>query len=658
MSFKVKNTNQSDISNLFIKTDYTVNETIFNFDIKYVDENTFYLDLEILDGENLNITFFNKYSEDEKLTLNIVSKYFKQNVICPFHLIYDNISLYNTIPKIIHQSYKNKVKKNMFNATNTWKMMNINYSYKYWNDEECYNFILENFDSSVKDAYNMLYAGACKSDIFRLCVLYIYGGLWTDISSICKYPIDKLIDNKNNMIIVKDNPSQVKYGNIYQAFIITEPRNELIKKILDFTVDRVLNNEKYNKLYPYYSYNTIAITGPTIFATALNIVLGREQDAIIHDKYISFNSYNIKLIDHYPGKIIADDFIICETKYNNWQNDRTNKHYSQLFHEGFVYKKKVDNVILNENLPTLYQIWIQDKYVSNNMYNAIQTFLKNNTNVNYVLLTNERIIKMIQYDEEFPLLFHAYNKIKPFAFKSDVIRYYVLYKYGGIYADIDFICMNKIDDLYNDYDLVLCSDIDNFNVSNGFICSKKGNTFLKYVVEKVIDNIINETKHDSNLSITGPIFFRRCFSTFFNITTKKILNGSFVLNNIKLKILKYDFNLPLPKGSWINSSRKYYVSNGNILNAECIVNSFGNMFEKWVKNRIQFSFGDVLSVSNGKIINNKPLNYNLCEGSGFVIDNERLYFISKYNGYNDERLILDGNDFAKMYHSNDIFENT
>ena len=41
------------------------------------------------------------------------------------------------------------------------------------------------------------FAGAYKSDIFRLCVLYIYGGVWTDISSICNYPIDKIIFEKN-----------------------------------------------------------------------------------------------------------------------------------------------------------------------------------------------------------------------------------------------------------------------------------------------------------------------------------------------------------------------------------------------------------------------------------------------------------------------------
>ena len=80
----------------------------------------------------------------------------------------------------------------------------------------------------------MLYAGAYKSDIFRLCVLIKFGGIWTDISSRCMVPIDKLISNHIKNVFVIDNGSQRGgNGNIYQAFIGSNPDSNILKYILN-----------------------------------------------------------------------------------------------------------------------------------------------------------------------------------------------------------------------------------------------------------------------------------------------------------------------------------------------------------------------------------------------------------------------------------------
>ena len=641
--YKIKNTTQSNISNLIIKKNMF--DTIFDYTIKYIDETSFMFNVDFFYGEPVIVSFINKNDQNEFINININTSC-NELITTPFKLILDDSTLKNKIPKIIHQSYTNTVNSHIFSTTSTWKEININYGYMYWNDDDCYTFIKDNFDKSVLEAYNMLYAGAYKADIFRLCVLYIYGGIWTDISSLCEVSLDKVINNEN-LIIVKDTDAvQTKYGNIYQAFIISEPKNNIILYILQFTVNRVINHEEFNNNYPQVINQTLGVTGPTIFAMGFNSFIDRPVGTIINDNEICFNNNIIKLLKHNPGEIILNDIKIMTTKRNDWVIGRTTSHYTALFFQGYIFKKKVVDLFDNINSLNVYQIWIQGEYVSNNMYKSIQTIFEYNPNINYTLFTNDKIITLLNQDTEFDNLLNAYNLIKPYAYKSDLARLYILYKNGGVYIDVDFICTHDITKLCHNKELVLCKDIGNTSISNGFIYVEKENLFIKYCIIECIKNIMNKTL-GGDLSITGPVFIGKCFFSFYNVSGQ-IPNT--VNEHPNIKILEYKFNLPLPKGSWINSSRNYYIINGNVLHTEC-----RRMNGEWLTNDVIFNINDDLNNDDGRIVGNTNFVYNQVNGSGLVYDNDTIFFSSKYETYNSERIILKGNDFGNMYRNNDVY---
>lgn len=651
--FTISSKSNSDISNIIIKTD---SNDISEFTIKYISDFQFELEIVFFKVTDTNLTFINKHMEHIDFSINILnSENCKIIVESTFKLLkeVDNTYIHKSkIPKIIHQSYKPAVKKNMFNVIFSWKLMNINYEYKYWDDDECKKLI-SSFDTNVQDAYDMLYAGAYKSDIFRLCVLYKYGGVWSDVSSECKICLDKVLCNDTELIIVKDTPSQVHNGNIYQAFIACVPENNIIKEILDFTVDRVLNNDIFNSVYPYVQNEPIAVTGPTIFAMGFNKTLGRHPyNSIINDDYIKLSingiNTNVKLLVHLPGNIYMDNEIIIKTKYNNWQHDRTNTHYSVLFEKGYIYKKKINDITRNNSQDsiTLYQIWIQSNFVSINMENAIKTWIDKNPSFNYKLITNKRFLDIIKNNDEFPLLEKAYKSLIPLAFKSDLIRIYMLYKYGGFYADIDSLCINSVEELCKNYDIVLSDDTKPLKLSNAFIYSKKNQHVFKILIEKIIDNVIHKKTCDDDLDISGPGVFGKVFRSYFNIDFK---NGEYNIQNTKIKVISYNFDLPIPGGSWKNTSRNIFVK-GNILFVGCRSNS-----GTYKRNKVCFSVGDSLENNDGKIVNNNGFHYEETDGSGLYYDNKTVFAISKYSKYNDERLFLDGNDFAKLYKEKNIF---
>ena len=73
------------------------------------------------------------------------------------------------------------------------------------------------------------------------------------------------------------------------------------------------------------------------------------------------------------------------------------------------------------------------------------------------------------------------------------------------------------------------------------------------------------------------------------------------------------------------------------------------------KNVVRFMPGDKLFNINGKLVGNRNVQFSFSDGSGFYIYNNKIYSVSKYDGYNDERHILGGNDFANLFQAKDVF---
>lgn len=88
----------------------------------------------------------------------------------------------------------------------------------------------------------------------------------------------------------------------------------------------------------------------------------------------------------------------------------------------------------------------------------------------------------------------AYRRIIPGAFKADLWRYCVLYKYGGVYADIDTICIGRIDDfLSNTAEFVTPIDMSELLIFNSFIAASSGSTILKACIDQMVYYVENNS---------------------------------------------------------------------------------------------------------------------------------------------------------------------
>jgi mannosyltransferase OCH1-like enzyme len=123
---------------------------------------------------------------------------------------------------------------------------------------------------------------------------------------------------------------------------------------------------------------------------------------------------------------------------------------------------------------------------------------------NKILYTDKECIELLNNNFDENVLI-AFNRLRPGAYKADLFRYCALYVHGGIYADIKLVQKYSILNLItSSTDLILTEDRIPLDIYNGFIGSAKGHPFMKYVIDKCIDNISNNYYGETDLAITGP----------------------------------------------------------------------------------------------------------------------------------------------------------
>ena len=224
------------------------------------------------------------------------------------------------VPFIIHQTMKSEnVPINMYKAAKSWIDLNREYEYRFCNDKKCSDFLLNNFPKRVYIAHSMLYAGAAKSDLWRLCVLYVHGGVYSDIDTIAKVPLSKIIKNDDDFISLKakylhKNITQKKIilqnAKITNAFIATVPKHPLILETINNIVHKIfyLLNNKINQQKPQ------SITGPLILGQTFNSLLKINIWCEIKNKTYIIQDKKVRLF-------LLSNKKYFDFRYENYKND-------------------------------------------------------------------------------------------------------------------------------------------------------------------------------------------------------------------------------------------------------------------------------------------------------------------------------------------------
>lgn len=142
----------------------------------------------------------------------------------------------NSIPKVIYLTYKTKNIPDY--VIPNWKKLNPDYDIKLHDDNDCIKFLKQEYGDLYVDIFNYIKDGPIKSDFWRCCILYKYGGVYGDIDMEPLLPISSLLENNINFYTCKS-------GNTNPSIIISTKNNKIIKYCIDTYINKYINKEKY-----------------------------------------------------------------------------------------------------------------------------------------------------------------------------------------------------------------------------------------------------------------------------------------------------------------------------------------------------------------------------------------------------------------------------
>ena len=160
----------------------------------------------------------------------------------------------------------------------------------------------------------------------------------------------------------------------------------------------------------------------------------------------------------------------------------------------------------------LYQSWqshILPKAMKENILNTVDK----NPDFDYYLYSDadSRAFIRANYDDD---VVAAFDSLIPGAYKSDLWRYCILYKRGGVYFDIKMVPLVPLKELLAQGGTVFVKDIVNPErlrecVWNGLMISPPKNEVFKYCIDEIVENCKNKLYRRNNLDITGPCLLGR-----------------------------------------------------------------------------------------------------------------------------------------------------
>jgi mannosyltransferase OCH1-like enzyme len=244
----------------------------------------------------------------------------------------------NIIPKIIHRTWnKRYVDFSMFkNCHKLWLDKNSAYTQSWSTDYNMRTF-LEEFGELYLHTYNKLKPGAYKADLWRVCILYKYGGIYTDGHCIPYKSLDFILqkcipENAKHKLISVLDPIQ-SGGGIHNGFIACTPKHPVLKQY----INDILYNVKHN----LYKDNPLSVTGPLCFANSLRKINGKSLQFKPGFNDAIYPFYLLKLNWGINQYIYKDDVIVMSKKYSTTkylQDKITNKSgYTKLWKGKNIY---------------------------------------------------------------------------------------------------------------------------------------------------------------------------------------------------------------------------------------------------------------------------------------------------------------------------------
>lgn len=526
------------------------------------------------------------------------------------------------IPRNIFQTWRTKpLSPEASLLTASWKTKNRSYAHYLFDEHDNRAFIKRHFGDRVYSAYCRLIPGTHRANLWKYCALYVFGGVYVDLDCVCVSDIDSFLEEDTEMMVPFDRPIYSQHM-LYSSFIAVVPNHPVM---LD-CVNRIVRIVETGKV-PSLCYE---VSGSGLLGMAVNAHLGRAEresfeimvgggGGVIPGgptkiKLLVFDPTTACIVDPVTKRKLTvekDASAILTHMY-----DAEKKQIGSIRYEWCKCPVSLDPIALPPPPPTsfspssqtptpsaptlcngvgshqaslsyesggmalrkiprrLFQTW-ETTDLTPTMQILVDGWADRNPTYMHCLIDAAGRQTMIQRHFGQDVL-DAYNRLIPGAYKADLWRLCALYVFGGVYADIDMLCLGSLDDIIGETtEFVAVVDIFNprtpnaHTLANGFIASVPKHPVLLDCIKRIVANVEREYNpgYIKWFDITGPGVLGKAMNVYLEraeTTSFQGMQGTTITDDGKIKLLLFEPKTEVVKDSETKISI-FQNKNGNPL---------------------------------------------------------------------------------------------
>jgi inositol phosphorylceramide mannosyltransferase catalytic subunit len=184
----------------------------------------------------------------------------------------------------------------------------------------------------------------------------------------------------------------------------------------------------------------------------------------------------------------------------------------------------------------IFQTWKSKTEMPENWRSWSSTFKRENPTYAYRLWDDADNRAFIH--KNFPWFIERYDSYPAEIYRADAIRYFFLYLYGGIYADMDTECLRSLDSVTNESGVVLGRMGSNpgfeHSIPNAVMASEPRQEFWLFVMSLMLDPPASITNQRPEYR-TGPVLLKLAHDTYTtkyrdDVVQNRIANVRVLLN--------------------------------------------------------------------------------------------------------------------------------
>lgn len=228
------------------------------------------------------------------------------------------------IPKIIHQVWEGRTELSMpirlQLLASTWQEQNPGWEYHLWNGDEMDDLVATHFPTYMA-MYKSFPYNVQRWDTVRYMILYVHGGVYTDLDTECFQPIDELFANQYFCFGEEPEGNNI-YLDIKQfvgnAFMASFPQNQGWIFILDEIQSALQRN--------YRVQVVLNTTGPLMISRIFYELQLKYKATLLSNQFVApvskrevynyISGYNCTTFEEILSKAICVHYF-----FGSWENE-------------------------------------------------------------------------------------------------------------------------------------------------------------------------------------------------------------------------------------------------------------------------------------------------------------------------------------------------